>query len=116
MYSHPALLRELTLCADLLRRSGEAAWARVLLQTTDRLRKSGWTEAGRQVVLELFEQDPGIEAVSFGSEHGRWLKGPAAVEAANTALRARLDHIKALGAEPRVLPEPGPRKRSPDLA
>lgn len=118
MFTHPALLRQLTLCADQLRRGGEAAWARRVVQTADAMRKLGWTEASRGRFGELFEVDPRLESVLFGAEHERRLGGPQGVADANAKLADMRTKIKELATHP-TQDSPDPelkRPRSPDLA
>jgi hypothetical protein len=118
MFSNPSLLRQLTLTAEQLRRGGEGAWARRLVQTADQIRKIGWTDDAQKELTGLFEADPGLESVTFGAEHERRLNGPAGVSAANIRLSELRLVIRELAAHPtKQGPPPGEaRKRSPDLA
>lgn len=118
MFTHPALLRQLTLTADHLRRGGEAAWARRVVQTADALRKLGWTEMATQRFLELYEGEPRFESVSFGAEHERRLGGPLGVQEANVRLTELRVTLKELATHPtQQAPDPEvTRARSPDLA
>ena len=118
MFTHPALLRHLTLTADHLRRAGESAWARRMVMTADRVRKSGWTEHGKAALQELFEAPPLFEALNLGAEHERRLGGPQGVSDANLRLSELRVLLKEMGTLPlRASLDPGaPRQRSPDLA
>ena len=118
MFTHPALLRQLTTCADLLRRGGEGAWARRAVQTADAIRKLGWTDTALQRFKELFEGEPGFESANFGAEHERRLNGPQGVAEANLKLSAMRQKLKELATHPtQGAPDPDLRRpRSPDLA
>jgi hypothetical protein len=116
MFTHPALLRELTLMADLLRRSGEAEWSRRAVQAADGVRKAGWTEAGAAHARGLFAGDRSLHSVSFGAEHHRWVGGEPGVHRANDRLERHRLKLLDLMNHPVQAPEEGPRKRSPDLA
>src|SRR5947208_3008045 len=100
MFTHPALLRQLTMTADHLRRGGETAWARRVVQAADALRKLGWTDAAVARFSELFESDPGLDAVMFGSEHERRLGGPQGVGEANFRLSELRVKMKELATHP----------------
>ena len=115
MFTHPALLRELTLVSELLRRGGEAQWSRRVIQAADSLRKSGWTEAGAQVIRDLKRGEPGLHQVSFGTEHLRYVGGEAGVAAANARLERHRIRLEELMALPTREAQQGPRLRSPDL-
>jgi hypothetical protein len=106
------------MCADHLRRGGETAWARRVVQTADSMRKLGWTDASQGRFRELFEVDPPLESVSFGAEHERRLGGPQGVADANARLAEIRIKIKELAAHPtQDAPDPQlKRPRSPDLA
>jgi hypothetical protein len=118
MFTHPALLRQLNLCSELLRRGGEGAWARRVVQAADAIRKSGWTEAGQLILQGLFDGEPGFEALSFGAEHSSRLGGPDGITLANEKLSAQRAQLRELGRHPvKDAPDPAqPRRRSPDLA
>ena len=118
MFTHPSLLRQLTLVSEQLRRAGESAWARRVVVTADRIRKSGWTDSGSQALRELFETPPSLDSVNFGAEHERRLGGYQGVLAANERMLALRVKLKELGTFPvKAAPDPGvPRLRSPDLA
>jgi hypothetical protein len=118
MFTHPALLRQLTLTADHLRRGGETAWARRVVSTADELRKLGWTDAARAHFLQLYETDPGLDAAGFGTEHERRLGGPQGVAEANLRLSELRAALKELAMHPtKDAPDPELRRpRSPDLA
>lgn len=116
MFTHPALLREMTVTAEFLRRGGEVEWARRVVGAADQVRRLGWTEAGHQALRSLWDSDPSIESVTFGAEHERHLGGPVQSAQANERLsrhRAKLTDL----AQQRLAqsPAPGPRLRSPDL-
>jgi hypothetical protein len=118
MFTHPALLRQLTLTADHLRRGGEGAWARRVVQTADALRKLGWTDLARQRFMDLYDEEPRFDSVSFGAEHERKLGGPLGVTEANIRLSDLRVKLKELATHP-TQKEPDPdlvRARSPDLA
>ena len=116
MFTHPALLRELTLMAELLRRSGEAEWSRRTVQATDGVRKAGWTAMGAGHVRALFGGERSLHSVSFGAEHHRWVGGEPGVHKANDRLERHRLRVLELMEHPVQAPEEGPRKRSPDLA
>lgn len=116
MFTHPSLLRELTLLADFLRRSGEPEWARRTVQAADGVRKAGWTRAGAAHVAALFAGERSLHSVSFGVEHHRWVGGEAGVHRANERLEQLRRRVLDLASHPSSEPEPGPKKRSPDLA
>ena len=116
MFTHPALLRELTLLADHLRRSGESAWSRRVVVVADAIRKSGWTEAGALHAQSLFRGEPNLYQVSFGAEHARWLSAVNTAQHANEKLEQLRMRVLELAAQPLVAAETGPRERSPDLA
>ena len=104
--------------ADHLRRGGETAWSRRVVQVSDQMRKLGWTDAARLKFCELWESDPNLESVSFGAEHERRLTGPQGVADANLRLVELKIKLKELAAHP-VQGAPDPevkRPRSPDLA
>jgi hypothetical protein len=116
MFSHPALLRELTLTAEHLRRHGEGQWSRRVVESTEALRKSGWTQQGLQAFRALFDGSPSLNQVRFGPEHQRLTGGEAGAERANQRLERHRLKLAELGALP-VRPAPtGLRQRSPDLA
>ena len=115
MFTHPALLRELTLLADFLRRSGESEWSRKVVTVADRVRKSGWTEAGAAHVQGLFRGDPNLYQVTFGAEHARWLSTAADLAKAQDRLEQLRLKVQDLAAQPLVAAESGARPRSPDL-
>jgi plasmid stabilization system protein ParE len=117
MFTHPALLRQLTLCADHLRRGGETAWARRVVQAADSMRKLGWTDAARAHYGQLFEGEAHLDTVGFGSEHERRLGGPQGVAEANARLAELKSKIKELASHPtKEAPDPELRRqRSPDL-
>jgi hypothetical protein len=116
MFTHPSLLREMTLLAEFLRRSGEGDWARRVIQAADAIRKSGWTEQGGAHLQSLFKGEPSLFHVSFGAEHARWL--PAGeLDRANQRLERHRLKLADLGTQPHIQPPAaGPRQRSPDLA
>jgi hypothetical protein len=116
MFTHPALLRELTLMAELLRRSGEAEWSRRTVGAADAMRKAGWTEAGAAHARSLFVGDRNLHSVSFGAEHHRWVGGEPGVHRANERLERHRLRVLDLMTHPVQAPVEGPRKRSPDLA
>jgi hypothetical protein len=118
MFTHPSLLRQLTLVSDHLRRAGESDWARRVVQAADRLRKTGWTDSGKQALQDLFETQPTLDSVNFGAEHERRLGGRLGVLEANERFIGLRVKLKELGTLPlRTAPQPGvPRLRSPDLA
>lgn len=118
MFTHPALLRQLTMTADHLRRGGETAWSRRVVLAADTIRKMGWTDAAVRSFAGLFETDPGLDAVNFGAEHERRLGGPHGVDDANRRLSELRIKIKELATHPtRESPDPEVRRpRSPDLA
>ncbi len=115
MFTHPALLRELTLLADFLRRSGEVDCSRRVIMAADRIRKTGWTEAGSAHALGLFRGEASLYHVNFGSEHSRWLGGPLEAQKANERLEQLRLRVMELAAQPLVAAETGNRPRSPDL-
>ena len=104
MFTHPALLRELTQAAQLLRRNGETAWARRLIQTADAIRRSGWTQAGRKSWLGLYEGEASLDSLE--------LKGGGSACGELDLHRGR---IKEMGSQPLARPALGPPQRSPDL-
>src|SRR5262245_39168766 len=107
MFTHPALLRQLNQAAELLRRGGETAWARRLVQAADQLRKLGWTAEARTALMELFDGQYRLEAVSFGSEHERRLGGPQGCAEANARLAELRQKIRELASHPlRDAPDP----------
>ena len=116
MFTHPALLRELTLLAELLRRNGEAEWSRRTVQAADGVRKAGWTAAGAAHARSLFAGDRNLHSVSFGAEHLRWVGGEPGIPRANERLERHRLKVLDLMTHPVQAPEEGPRKRSPDLA
>ncbi len=116
MFTHPALLRELTLTSELLRRSGEGAWARRVTQAADGLRRSGWTDEGLRLVKDLQRGEPGLHQVSFGAEHLRQAGGEAGVAQANARLERHRRKLAELIELPTREAPAGPRQRSPDLA
>ena len=116
MFTHPALLRELTLLAELLRRNGEAEWSRRTVQAADGVRKAGWTAAGGASVRALFGGEGSLHSVSFGAEHHRWVGGEAGAHRANERLQRHRQRVLELMEHPFHAVEEGPRKRSPDLA
>jgi len=118
MFTHPSLLRQLTLVSEQLRRAGESAWARRVVQAADKLRKSGWTDTGKQALQELFDTPPSLDSVHFGAEHERRLGGLQGVAQANESFSVLRVKLKELGTFPlKAAPAPGlPRLRSPDLA
>ncbi len=118
MFNHPALLRQLNLCAEELRRGGETAWARRLVVAADLVRRSGWCDTGKAAVDALFSVEPGLDSVMLGAEHERRLGGPVGVADANIRISELRNKLKELAAAPlRQAPPPGaPRQRSPDLA
>ena len=77
VFTHPALLRELNLISELLRRSGEGQWSQRIVQASDGLRKTGWTAAGLSLIRYLEQGEPGLHQVSFGVEHHRYVGGQA---------------------------------------
>jgi len=115
MFTHPSLLRELTLLAELLRRSGEAEWSRRAVQAADGVRKAGWTEAGAGHVRALFGGDRNLHSVSFGVEHHRWVGGEPGAHRANDRLERHRLRVLDLMAHPVHSPADGRRLRSPDL-
>ncbi|MES2201218.1 MAG: hypothetical protein V4498_03100 [candidate division FCPU426 bacterium] len=117
MFNHPALLRQLNLCAEQLRRAGESDWSRRVLAAGDQVRRSGWTETGKVAVDLLFSADPGLDSVLFGAEHERRLGGPVGVADANGRMSELRDRLKQLAAYPlrQALAPGAPRQRSPDL-
>jgi hypothetical protein len=117
MFTHPALLRQLTLAADHLRKGGEAAWARRLVGAADAVRKLGWTDAALGPIHELFKAEPGLDSVSFGAEHERRVGGPQGAAEANARLSEMRIKIKELALHPvKGAPDPEVRRpRSPDL-
>jgi hypothetical protein len=116
MFTHPALLRELTLLADFLRRNGEAEWSRRVVQAADGVRKAGWTADGHQRVQALFAGDRNLHSVSFGAEHHRWVGGESGVHRANDRLDQHRRKVQDLSTHPvHQAPAQGPRQRSPDL-
>ena len=114
MFTHPALLRELTLLADFLRRSGESDWSRRVVVVADAIRKTGWTEAGAAHAQSLFKGEPNIYQVTFGAEHARFLGNSTGLQATERLEKMRL-RVLDLAAQPLVATETGPRLRSPDL-
>ena len=115
MFTHPALLRELNQLSDHLRKCGEADWSRRVVQAADRIRKTGWTEAGAVHARSLFTGDPNLYNVSFGVEHERWLTAAMDAQKANQKLELHRDRVLELATQPLVAAETGPRLRSPDL-
>ncbi len=115
MFTHPALLRELNFLSEHLRRSGEADWSRRVVQVADRIRKSGWTEAGAAHARSLFTGEPNLYQVSFGAEHARRLTAETDAQKANQKLDRHRDRVLDPGTQPLVAAETGPRLRSPDL-
>jgi hypothetical protein len=115
MFTHPALLRELVLTADVLRRNGEAEWARRVVQASDDLRRTGWTDSGLKVLRGLSEGERGLNQVSFGAEHLRAAGGPEAISKANERLERHRRKIEDLASLPVRAQQAGPRPRSPDL-
>jgi hypothetical protein len=115
MFTHPALLRELNLIADLLRRGGEGLWSRRVTQAADGLRKSGWTAEGQALVRELYRGEPGLGQFSFGAEHLRPIGGPGPLEKANASLARHRLKLEDLMALPVKAAQTGPRPKSPDL-
>jgi hypothetical protein len=115
MFTHPALLRELTLTAEHLRRYGETEWSRRVVQTAERLRRVGWTEEGRRVLRELFDGSPSLHGVRFGPEHARHTGGEEGAERANRRLELHRLKLAELGSLPTHGAPLGPRRRSPDL-
>jgi hypothetical protein len=115
VFTHPALLREMTLLADFLRRSGEHDWSRKVVAAADRIRKSGWTEAGAGHVDGLFRGEPNLYQVTFGAEHARWLSSPADLAKAQARLEQLRLKVQDLATQPLVAAESGARPRSPDL-
>lgn len=116
MFTHPALLRELTMTAEHLRRNGEAEWSRKVVLSTEGLRKHGWTEAGKRHYRELFDGRPSLDHVRFGPEHHRLTGGEAGAEQANARLEKHRLKLAELAALPVRAAQAGPRQRSPDLA
>jgi hypothetical protein len=116
MFTHPALLREMTLLADFLRRNGEAEWSRRVVLAADGVRKAGWTKDGLGRVQSLFAGDRNLHSVTFGFEHHRWVGGETGVHRANDRLEQLRRKVRDLSAHPvQDAPAQGPRKRSPDL-
>ena len=115
MFTHPALLRELTLLADFLRRSGESEWSRKVVGVADKIRKTGWTEAGAGHVQSLFRGEPNLYHVTFGAEHARWLSTAADLAKAQGRLEQLRLKVQDLATQPLVAAESGERPRSPDL-
>jgi hypothetical protein len=115
MFTHPALLREMTLLADFLRRSGAGEWSRIVVQTADSVRKTGWTDEGHKRVQSLFSGDTGLHQVSFGVEHHRQVGGEAGAAKANARLERFRMKLSELAAQPTVAAVQGPRPKSPDL-
>lgn len=116
MFTHPALLRELTLCAEHLRRNGESEWSRRVVVTAEALRRSGWTEEGHRHFRALFDGDPSLNQARFGPEHQRHTGGEAGAQLANQRLERYRVKLAELGALPVRSAPQGPRLRSPDLA
>lgn len=116
MFTHPALLREMTLTAEHLRRNGEAEWSRRVVQSTDALRKCGWTPEGLRHFRRLFDESPNLNGVRFGPEHQRQTGGEAGAERANLRLEKHRLKLAELGALPVRSAPTGPRPKSPDLA
>jgi hypothetical protein len=118
MFTHPALLRQVNLTVEFLRRCGEGTWARRLSLEGDAIRKSGWTEAARGRFLKLFGGDGSLNQLTLGDEHQRRLAGMG-LEAweANRMLAAFRQNLSDLSQEPTVKGrEPGERvKRAADL-
>jgi hypothetical protein len=115
MFTHPALLRELNLTAELLRRSGETQWSRRINQAADGLRKMGWTAQGIELIRDLQRGQGGLNQVNFGAEHHRQLGGEAGAARANQSLeRHRLKLEQLMELPTRTAPE-GARPKSPDL-
>jgi hypothetical protein len=115
MFTHPSLLRELTLLADFLRRSGEHEWSRRVVTVADKIRKTGWTDAGAGHVDSLFRGEPNLYQVTFGAEHARWLSTEADLAKAKDRLEQLRLKVQDLATQPLVAAETGPRPRSPDL-
>jgi hypothetical protein len=115
MFTHPALLRELTLTAEHLRRNGETEWSRRVVQSTEGLRKHGWTDEGQRHYRELFTGRPSLDQVRFGPEHHRLTGGEDGAERANVRLEKHRLKLAELAALPVRAPQPGRRQRSPDL-
>jgi hypothetical protein len=116
MFTHPALLRELNLISDLLRRGGEGQWSRRIVQAADGLRKAGWTPAGAELIRDLRRGEPGLMQLSFGAEHLRFVGGAAGLAKANERLDLHRRKLEDLMALPTRQAQPGPRPKSPDLA
>lgn len=116
MFTHPALLRELQLTAEHLRRNGESEWSRRVVLTTEALRKTGWTAAGLGHVREIFDGSPNLNQVRFGPEHQRKTGGEAEAERANQRLEKHRLKLAELAALPVRQAPTGQRQRSPDLA
>ena len=115
MFSHPALLRELNLTAEHLRRHGEAEWSRRVLLSAESVRKSGWTEEGWRHFRALFDGDPSLNQARFGPEHLRHTGDEAGIDKANQRLERHRLKLAELGALPTRPKAVGPRQRSPDL-
>ena len=115
VFTHPALLRELNQISELLRRSGEGQWAQKVVQASEALRKTGWTEAGLGLIRGLEQGEPGLHQVSFGAEHHRFLGGAAGVAPANERLERHRRKLKDLMELPTREIQAGPRAKSPDL-
>lgn len=116
MFTHPALLREMNLVAEHLRKHGEADWSRRVVLSADALRKCGWTAEGLRHFRELFDGSPSLNGVRFGPEHHRQTGGEAGAERANARLERYRLKLAELGALPVRSAPAGPRLRSPDLA
>jgi hypothetical protein len=115
MFTHPALLRELNLISELLRRSGEGQWSQRVVQASDGLRKTGWTEAGLGLLRDLERGEPGLHQVSFGAEHHRYVGGQAGAALANERLERHRRRLRELMELPTREFQAGPRPKSPDL-
>jgi hypothetical protein len=118
MFTHPALLRQLTVMADLVRKSGEGAWARRILSAGDRIRKLGWCAAAKSELQALFDGEPKLESLNFGSEHERRLGGASGCSSSNTRLMEMRNGLRELMNLPlREAPDAtAVRAKSPDLA
>jgi|GEM_PF-4777128 len=115
MFTHPALLRELNVVSDLLRRSGEGRLSQKIVQASDGLRKLGWTAAGMALMRDLQQGQPGLNQLSFGLEHHRCLGGELGAAQANERLeqhRRKLEQLMELPVRQTPL---GLRQKSPDL-
>lgn len=96
MFSHPALLRELNLLSDFLRRSGEAQWSRRIAQASDELRRGGWTPAGAALIRDLGRGEGGLDKLVFGREHLRFLGGEAGLGKAERQLDLHRRNLERL--------------------